>query len=329
MTKDINPKRPLGRFVHWDLGFRICLGFRISHFVLLLLALAIAGCDKTGDQTVIRVEGSDTMVNVAQAWAEQYHQTHPGISVQVLGGGSGVGIASLIDGNCDIANSSRKMKPQEIEKVRANRGRAPQEIVAGLDALAVYVHKDNPLESISIKELAGIFGEGGEITEWRQLGVDPRSRRFTKIVRVNRQNSSGTYAYFREKVLYTKGPSGKEVKRDYKLGSVDQCGSKDVIALISSTPCAIGYGGMGYQAAGVKMLTIARRPDEPGIAPTVANARNGSYPITRPLLMYAVGTPEGAIKDYIDWILSPDGQKVIEEIGYVPVKGEEAEGSRQ
>jgi phosphate transport system substrate-binding protein len=303
--------------------------------LLLPLALAMVGCGEPAErQTVIRVEGSDTMVNLAQAWAELYHQTHPGVSVQVLGGGSGVGIASLIDGNCDIADSSRTMKPQEIEKVRSNRGDSPQEIVAGLDALAVYVHKDNPLNSISIEDLAEVFGEPeiydaagqvvgrrSQITQWSQLGGDPGSRGFTEIVRVNRQNSSGTYAYFREKVLYGKDEAGQPTKSDYRLGSVDQSGSKDVIALVASTPCAIGYGGMGYQAPGVKMLTIARRRGQPGIAPTVANARSGSYPITRPLLMYTVGKPEGAIKDYIAWILSPDGQKVVEELGYVGVGG--------
>ena len=301
--------------------------------VLLLLASAIAGCGRTDSQIVIRVEGSDTMVNVAQAWAERYHQTHPSVSVQVLGGGSGVGIASLIDGNCDIADSSRKMKPTEIEKVRANRGDAPDEIVAGLDALAVYVHKDNPLDSISLDELAEVFGEpevydaAGEVvqrrkqtTRWSELGVDAGLRQFSEIVRVNRQNSSGTYAYFREKVLYGKDQSGRPTKSDYRLGSVDQSGSKDVIALISSTPCAIGYGGMGYQAPGVKMLTISRHRGEPAIAPTVANARNGTYPITRPLLMYTVGKPQGAIEEYIEWILSPQGQKVVAEIGYVPVE---------
>jgi len=300
----------------------------LKHNLLLgigLLSLWASGCGRTGGETVIRVEGSDTMVNVAQAWAEEYHQTHPGISVQVLGGGSGVGIASLIDGNCDIADCSRKMKPPEIEKATTKQGQRPEECVAGLDALAVYAHKDNPLDSISIEELAEIFGEGGEITEWRQLGVDPDSRRFTKIIRVNRQNSSGTYSYFREAVLYKKDRSGKEIKRDYKLGSIDQSGSKDVIALISSTPCAIGYSGMGYQAPGVKMLRISRRKGEPGIAPTAANARAKDpprrYPITRPLLMYTIGNPQGPVKEYIDWILSPDGQKVLEAIGYVPIQG--------
>ena len=205
------------------------------------------------------------------------------------------------------------MKPPEIEKAEAKQGREPQEFVVGLDALAVYVHKDNPLDSISIEELAEIYGEGGEITEWSQLGVDPDSRRFTKIIRVNRQNSSGTYAYFREAVLWDR--AGKEIKRDYKLGSIDQSGSKDVVALVSSTPCAIGYSGMGYQAPEVKMLRISRRKGEPGIAPTAANARAkdparlSDHPAA---LIYTIGKPQGPVKDYIDWILSPEGQKVLE-----------------
>jgi phosphate transport system substrate-binding protein len=291
----------------------------VRSLVLGLLGIGFVGCDKGDQETVIRVEGSDTMVNIAQAWAEEYHRTRLGVSVQVLGGGSGVGIASLIDGNCDIADCSRKMKPAEIEKAQAARGDKPHEIVTGYDALAVYVHRDNPLDSISIDQLAEIFGEGGGITEWRQLGVADNPR-FTKIVRVNRQNSSGTYAYFREAVLYRKDKDGKHHKRDYKLGSVDQSGSKDVVALISRTPCAIGYGGMGYQAPGIKMLKIARHPGGPAIAPTVANARNGSYPITRPLLLYTIGPPRGAIGEYVEWIHSPDGQKVVGAVGFVPLE---------
>lgn len=263
------------------------------------------------------------MVNVAQAWAEQYHRSHPEVSVQVLGGGSGVGIASLIDGNCDIANCSRTMKPQEIQKAKNHRGVEPQEFIAGYDALAIYVHRDNPLEAISLDELAEIFGEGGHITEWSQLGVhgDPR---FTRIVRVNRQNSSGTYAYFREAVLYRKASDGSVIKRDYQLGSIDQSGSKDVVALIARTPCAIGYGGMGYRAPGIKMLKVSRYRGGPAVAPTVANARKSpgspdAYPITRPLLMYTAGPPTGPVRDYIQWILSPAGQKVVAAVGFVPV----------
>ena len=147
---------------------------------------------------VIRVNGSDTMVNLAQAWAERYSKKHPEVSVQVKGGGSGVGIASLIDGNCDLANTSRKMSKSEIQRARSKRGGEPKEIIVGYDALAIYVHKDNPLETISIEELADIYGEDGKIEQWSQLGREGRQTRAQEVTRVSRQSSSGTYTYFRE-----------------------------------------------------------------------------------------------------------------------------------
>ena len=210
--------------------------------------------------------GSDTMVNVAQAWAEKYHAKHPEVSVQVLGGGSGVGIASLIDGNCDMANASRKMEGKgNRSRSRRSAASSPRRFVVGFDALAVYVHKDNPLDSISMDELAEIYGEGGRITKWSQLGVDSKPLGNDEIMRVSRQNSSGTYECFREAVL---GKTGK-----YKLGSLDQSGSKDVVALVAHTPGAIGYSGMGYVTPEVKMLKISKHKGGPAIAPTVENAK--------------------------------------------------------
>ncbi len=277
------------------------------------LAAFLLGCSKRTDQgTVIRVEGSDTMVNIAQAWAEQYHKIHPDISVQVLGGGSGVGIASLIDGNCDLANTSRKMKEPEIQKAKDHRGADPKEIIVGYDALAIFVHKDNPLDSISIPELAKIYGENPSITKWAQLGVKRPGLSEKDVIRVSRQSSSGTYTFFRDAVL------GK--KKDFGLGSIDQSGSKDVVALVSRTPSAIGYSGMGYDMPGVKMLCVSKKTGEPGIAPTVENAKKNLYPITRPLQIYVLGEPVGPVKQYLDWILSPEGQKVVLDLGYVPVK---------
>ncbi len=219
------------------------------------------------------------MVNVAQAWAERYHAKNRDVSVQVLGGGSGVGIASLTDGNCDMANSSRDINEKEALAIREKRGKEPVEHVVGFDALAVYVHPDNPIESISLEELAGIYGEGGVITRWSQLGIRHQSHGCDEIVRLGRQNSSGTYTYFREAVL------GK--KRDFKLGSVDRSGSKDLVALVSRTPLAIGYSGMGYAVPGVKMLEVSVRKGERGVAPTVANAEpllsaDPRYRFTRP-----------------------------------------------
>ncbi len=261
--------------------------------------------------TTIRVDGSDTMVNLAQAWAEEYTKTHPDVSIQVSGGGSGVGIAALIDGVTDMANASRKMKDKELKLAQANTGKAPQEFIVGRDALAVYVHKDNPLDSIAIEQLAEIYGDGGTITKWSQLGVDNQLCSSDEITRVSRQNNSGTYAYFREAVL---GDA-----RDYKLGSVDQSGSKDVVALVSKTPCAIGYSGMGYHTDQVKWLKIAPAKGAPAVEPSVESVLDGSYPIARPLHIYTLGEPTGAVKQYIDWIMSDAGQKIVLKMGYVPV----------
>lgn len=290
-----------------------------SLFLLLTCSWAAVcpGCIGIGDElkvpvTIVRVEGSDTMVNVAQAWAERYHTVNPDISVQVLGGGSGVGIASLTDGNCDLANSSRDISAKEIQAIRSNRGLEPKEHVVGYDALAVYVHPANPLDSISLEELAEIFGEGGQIVTWTQLGLEHRSHGRDVIVRVGRQNSSGTYTYFREAVL------GK--KRDFKLGSIDRSGSKDVVALVARTPLAIGYSGMGYAMPGVKMLRVSKHRGEPGVAPTVPNARNRSYPLTRALQVYTAGELDGAAAAYLDWMTSPTGQAIVVELGYVPMR---------
>jgi phosphate transport system substrate-binding protein len=282
------------------------------HVVFFLVFFA-SGCGTSTSgkpETIIRVEGSDTMVNVAQAWAENYNKLQPSVSVQVLGGGSGVGIASLIDGNCDMANTSRKMKDEEITRAKEKQKANPVEHIVGYDSLAIYVHKDNPLETISLEELAEIYGDGGKITKWSQLGVILPSGA-DKIVWLNRQSSSGTYAYFREAIL------GK--KRDYKLGSINTSGSKDVIFLVANTPGAIGYSGMGYTTGDVKMLNVSRKKGEPGVAPSIENAHNNTYPITRPLQIYTIGEPKGAVKAYMDWIDSKAGQQVVFDLGYVPV----------
>ena len=284
----------------------------IAWLPIILLAVS-AGCLQSSPatpETIIRVEGSDTMVNVAQAWAENYHKLHPQISVQVLGGGSGVGIASLVDDNCDLANTSRKMTSDEIARAEQTRHAAPIEHVVGFDALAIYVHKDNPIESISLEQLAEIYGQGGNLTKWSQLGVKIPSGN-DKIVWLNRQSSSGTYAYFREVIL------GK--KKDYRLGSINTSGSKDVIFIVANTPGAIGYSGMGYTTDQVKMLKVSRKTGETGISPSVENAQNHAYPITRPLQIYTIGEPQGEAKKYLDWIDSKQGQQVVSDLGYVPV----------
>ncbi|MDZ7290010.1 MAG: phosphate ABC transporter substrate-binding protein [candidate division KSB1 bacterium] len=290
----------------------------LSTTVALSVFLWQAGCTKKSDtgeggapakKVTIQNLGSDTMVNLAQAWAEAYAKVDSTVSVEVSGGGSGTGIAALINGTVDIANCSRQMHPDEIARAKANTGKEPHEFIVGYDALAVYVHKSNPLEEVTIAQLAEIYGEGGTITKWSQLGVKNSACANDEIIRISRQNNSGTYEYFREALLAK--------TRDFKLGSVDMNGSKDVVELVGRTPCAIGYSGMGYATNEVKMLRIARMAGEPYYPPTVENTLNHTYPISRPLYMYTLGPPTGHIKAYLDWILSEDGQKIVEETGYV------------
>jgi phosphate transport system substrate-binding protein len=259
---------------------------------------------------VIQVKGSDTMVNVAQAWAEEYKRVMPSVDVEVSGGGSGVGIAALERGTIDIATASRDMKPQEIEQAKRNTGKEPREFVVGFDALAVYVNGGNPLDEVTLGQLADVFAEGGTITRWSQLGVAIPEVEDDTIIRVSRQSSSGTYEFFREHVLG---------KKDFRLGSRDMNGSKEVVELVGTTKVAIGYSGMGYATPAVKMLRVAGAPGQPAVAPTVADTTARTYPLARSLQLYTLGEPSGAVKEFLDWILSPDGQRILQANGYVPV----------
>ncbi len=289
---------------------------RLLGLATLAAAALTLGCkpkdaaDGTPASTTIQNKGSDTMVNVAQVWAEEYKKAHPTVDVEVSGGGTGVGIAALIRGTIDIATASRNMKAEEIAQAVKNTGKNPKEIIVGYDALAVYVHKDNPLEEISTEQLSAIYEEGGTVSKWSELGITLPSGQ-DEIVRVSRQSSSGTYEFFREHVLH---------KRDFKLGSRDMNGSKEVVELVGTTVSAIGYSGMGYHdPRHVKMLKVRTHPDRPAIAPCVATTIAHEYPIARSLLLYTLGEPQGELKAYIEWILSPAGQHIVEQSGYVPV----------
>lgn len=271
-----------------------------------------SGTQNESGQSIIKNKGSDTMVNLAQAWAEAYSGVSDTVSVEVSGGGSGTGVAALINGTVDIANCSRQVKDKEKQQALENTGKEPIEYIVGYDALAVYVHKENPLKRITIPQLADIYGEDGEIIKWDQLGIANSGCKSDKIIRISRQSNSGTYFYFREALL------GKE--RDFELGSLDLHGSKDVVEVIGRTPCAIGYSGMGYATDHVKMLDIATASDEPYYAPNLENVIAKTYPIARPLYMYSLGEPSGEAKAYLDWILSAEGQKIVEELGFVPLE---------
>jgi len=272
-------------------------------------ALLLTACGGGEQRQLIQNKGSDTLVNVAQAWAEAYQTFEPSVVVAVSGGGSGTGIAAMINGTVDIANSSREIKEEEMEMARA-QGRNPVEHIVGYDALAVFLHANNPLNEISYSQLKAIYADGGRIEKWTDLGVEVPGCSGQTIVVVSRQNNSGTYAYFREEVLDNE---------DFRLGTRDMHGSKDVVDLVENTPCAIGYSGLAYRVEHVKMACVARNDGETCVSPSVATASNLSYPIARSLLMYTNGEPEGATAAYLDWIKSLVGQFIIMEKGYAPV----------
>jgi phosphate transport system substrate-binding protein len=262
-------------------------------------------------RTEIQNKGSDTLVNVAQAWAEEYGKVEPDVAVAVSGGGSGTGIAAMINGTVDIANASRKMKAKEIELAK-KKGQNPVEHVVGYDALAVFLHHDNPAERMTIETLRRIYGRGGGAAKWSDIGLKVPGCDSDEIVVVSRQNNSGTYAYFKTAVL---GKKGK-----YRQGTLDMHGSKDVVDLVEKTPCAIGYSGLAYATDHVKMACIAKEDGADCVMPSVASASDKTYPIARPLFMYTNGEPTGHIKEYMDWILSDEGQCIILRKGYAPAR---------
>lgn len=284
--------------------------YSISRLSLIGVLLTIGACGGGEQRQVIQNKGSDTLVNVAQAWAEGYQQVNPQVVVAVSGGGSGTGVAALINGTVDLANASRAMKDSEIELAK-NSGQNPIQHVVGFDALAVYLHPQNPLDTMSIEQLAEIYGDGGKATSWTDLNVEVPGCQNQEIIVISRQNNSGTYAYFRETVL---GKTG-----DFRLGTRDMHGSKDVVELVEQTPCAIGYSGLAYATDHVKMACISATTGGACTDPSVATAVDNSYPIARPLLMYSNGEPTGFVGDYLNWVKGETGQCIIAAKGYAPI----------
>lgn len=275
---------------------------------LIAAVMLVVGCGGGEQRELIQNKGSDTLVNVAQAWAEAYQAVNPNVVVAVSGGGSGTGIAALINGTVDLANASRQIKDEEIELARQG-GHEPVRHTVGYDALAVFLHADNPIDTLTIDQLAAIYGDGGEVTSWTDLGVEVPGCSDQSIIVVSRQNNSGTYAYFRKAVLGT---------GDFRLGTRDMHGSKDVVDLVEKTPCAIGYSGLAYAVEHIKMACVAADAGSDCVSPSVETASDGSYPIARGLYMYTNGEPQGSTKAYLDWILSDEGQCIIYEKGYAP-----------
>jgi len=259
----------------------------------------------------IQNKGSDTMVNLALAWAERYQAEHPDISLSVTGGGSGTGIAALVNGTVDIANASRAMTADEIKQAKAN-GIIPVELVVSRDAIAVVVNPKNPVRRLTLQQISDIYS--GKINNWSGVGGDDRP-----IVRLSRETNSGTHVFFLQTVIRLGD------KNNTTLFSTDTLllpSSEGIISEVRQNPNAIGYDGLGYIPTDLmnSVIAVARDVSGPYVIPSITTVNDSSYPVARDLYMYTAGEPAGAIKTYINWILSPEAQTIVADLGFVPIK---------
>jgi phosphate transport system substrate-binding protein len=301
--------------------------------VLLAAAMAgAAGCsDSTGRATLtgagagaglqappraqsIKNIGSDTLVNLALAWAEAYMTAHPRAHISVTGGGSGTGIAALINGTISLANASRPMSEEEIKEARAN-GLDPVQHVVALDAIAVVVNPSNPVDRLTLPQISGIYT--GRIRRWSEVGGRDRP-----IVLLSRESNSGTYVYFIERVIRLGRKDSTALPSPETLLMPS---SEGISAEIRQNPDALGYDGLGYVTPDQKVLAVSEGPAGPYVKPSAGTVLDGTYPIARPLYMYTAGPPRGAIEEYLNWILGP-GQKIVPELGFVPLTAEAGSG---
>jgi phosphate transport system substrate-binding protein len=286
---------------------------RACRFLPVILCLIIPACSppessSATSSNAITDRGSDTLVNLALAWAETYAKIDPSVSISVSGGGSGVGITSLIEKTTDIANASRAIKPEEVQSAKDN-GVIPTEFVVARDAIGVIVNPANPINRLTLQQVSDIYS--GKISNWKDLGGEDRP-----IVRVSREVTSGTHVYFLESVIRL-GNS-----KDTTIFAADTLllpSSEGIMSEVGQNPNAIGYDGLGYITPTVKKIRLSKDPAGPFIEPTVATALDGTYPISRDLYMYTNGEPTGKVKEYLDWILGPEGQKVVSDLGFVPI----------
>jgi phosphate transport system substrate-binding protein len=261
------------------------------------------------DKNAIQVKGSDTMVNLGQAWAEKYMEENPGAFIAVTGGGSGTGLSSLISGTCDIAMSSRNIKNKEISLAK-QKGINPYEIKVALDGLAVVVNPRNPVDKLTINQLAAIFT--GKVTNWKELGGADM-----KIVILSREVNSGTHVYFKEHVLRKDDPNSKE---EFAPSALMLSSSQAIADEVAGNSGAIGYYGMGYISPKQKPVAIAKDEKSAYVEPTIDNVLKGKYPISRPLFLYTNGEPNGLVKKCIDFTLSKEGQEIVLKTDLVPIK---------
>lgn len=291
---------------------RLLLTGLLLAFVILSTSCTAAASVQTSPETTAYIEnkGSDTIVNLALAWAEYYQSEYPEVRISVTGGGSGTGIAALINGTVDIANASRQIKAEEIDEAKSN-GVDPVEFVIARDAIAVIVNPNNPVDKLTLQQISDIYS--GKINNWSEVGGEDRP-----IVRLSRETNSGTHVYFLETVLRL---GEKDNDTLFSRDTLLLPSSEGIVAEVRQNPNAIGYDGLGYVPSDLKMIAIAKESGGEYVLPSVESVNNATYPIARDLYMYTAGEPSGAVKIYLDWIINSDeAQSIVQELGFVPIK---------
>jgi phosphate transport system substrate-binding protein len=288
--------------------------------ILAILLIALLACTSCGpassaeaasDSSAAYIEnkGSDTIVNLALAWAERYQSAHPNVRISVTGGGSGTGIASLINGTVDLANASRQIKEEEIDEAKSN-GVDPMEHIIARDAIAVIVNPENPVDELTLQQIADIYS--GKINNWSEVGGEDRP-----IVRLSRETNSGTHVYFLETVLRLGDDENKTL---FSTDTLLLPSSEGIIAEVRQNPNALGYDGLGYVPHDLKTIAIAEEEGGAYVLPAILTVNDKTYPIARDLYMYTDGEPTGIVKEYLDWILSSEAQEIVADLGFVPVE---------
>jgi phosphate transport system substrate-binding protein len=251
----------------------------------------------------ITVKGSDTMVVLGQRWAEEYMKKHPDTTIQVTGGGSGTGISALINGTTDVCEASRAMKDAEKKQLADKAGGPPAEIPVAKDGLSVYVNAQNPINELTMDQLKAIFT--GKVKSWKEVGGTEGG-----IIPYSRENSSGTYVFFKEHVL---------ANADYTPRAQAMPGTAAVVNAVARDKFSIGYGGAAY-AKGIKVIKVKKDAASPGVTPSDATIKDGTYPLSRPLFFYLRPKAAPAIQSFTDWVLSPEGQAIVVKVGYFPIR---------
>ncbi len=286
---------------------RLFIFFFLSSFIFSSCGSSNNSSTSDSPANYIENKGSDTIVNLALAWAEKYQGDHPDVRISVTGGGSGTGIAALVNGTVDLANASRKIKDEETSEAQSN-GVTPVEHIIARDAIAVIVNPNNPVNELTLQQISDIYS--GKYTNWNEVGGEDRP-----IVRLSRETNSGTHVYFLETVLRL---GSKEDKTLFSTNTLLLPSSEGIISEVRDNPNAIGYDGLGYVPKDLKMIAIAKEAGGEYVLPSIDTVNDKTYAIARDLYMYTNGEPTGIVKDYLDWILSDEAQVIVAELGFVP-----------